>query len=121
MDEDYAHASIHERARQTAEYHSFLSRMRDGDIVMTNDGSDIYVGVLTGGPAFVSSVGSRANLQRTVEWRNAGNPFDYGRDLPDEISARLSNPDADVIELTEFIGDLEQLLGEETEIARAVA
>jgi 5-methylcytosine-specific restriction enzyme B len=113
VDEDYAHASMHERTRQTAEYYSFLSRMRDGDIVLTNDGSDIYVGVLTGGPAFVSSVGSRANLQRNVEWRNAGEPFDYGRDLPDEISARLSNPDADVIELTEFIGDLEQLLGEE--------
>lgn len=113
VDEDYAHASIHEKSRQTAEYHSFLSRMRDGDIVLTNDGSDIYVGVLTGGPAFVSSVGSRANLQRTVDWRNATEPLDYGRDLPDEISARLSNPDADVIELTEFIGDLEQLLGEE--------
>ena len=115
VDEDYAHASIHDRARQTAEYHSFLSRMRDGDIAMTNDGSDIYMGVLTGGPAFVTSVGSRANLQRTVDWRNAGKPLDYGDDLPDEISARLSNPDADVIELTEFIGDLEQLVGEEPE------
>lgn len=117
VDEDYAHASIHEKARQTAEYHAFLSRMRDGDIVMTNDGSDIYMGVLTGGPAFVSSAGSRANLQRNVDWRNVGKPLDYGRDLPDEISARLSNPDADVIELTEFISDLEQLLGEEAEIA----
>lgn len=117
VDEDYAHASMHEKARQTAEYHSFLSRMRDGDIVVTNDGSDIYMGVLTGGPAFVSSVGNRANLQRTVEWRNASAPLDYGRDLPDEISARLSNPDADVIELTEFIGDLEQLLGEEAGLA----
>jgi 5-methylcytosine-specific restriction enzyme B len=115
VDEDYAHASIHERTRQAAEYHAFLSRMRDGDIVMTNDGSDIYVGVLAGDPAFVSSVGSRANLQRPVDWRNVRDPLDYGRDLPDEISARLSNPDADVIELTEFIGDLEQLIGEQAE------
>jgi len=82
---------------------------------MTNDGSDIYLGVLTGGPAFVSSVGNRANLQRTVDWRNAAKPLDYGDDLPDEVSARVSNPDADLIELTEFIGDLEQLLGEEPE------
>src|SRR5260370_20042394 len=37
--------------------------------------------------------------------------------MPDEISARLSNPDADVIELTEFIAELEQLLGEEPELA----
>jgi hypothetical protein len=59
VDEDYEHASIHERARQTAEYHAFLSRMRDGDVVMTNDGSDIYLGMLTGGPSFVSSVESR--------------------------------------------------------------
>jgi 5-methylcytosine-specific restriction enzyme B len=117
VDEDYAHASIHDRARQTAEYHSFLSRMRDGDIIMTNDGSVIYLGVLTGGPAFVTSVGSRANLQRTVDWRNVGRSLDYTDDLPDEISARLSNPDADLIELTEFIADLERLLGEEPDSA----
>ena len=96
----------------TADYYAFLSRMRDGDIIMTNDGTDVYLGVLIGQSAFVASIDNRANLQRTVSWRNPDSPVDYG-DLPDEISARLGNPDAELIELTEFIGDLEHMLGED--------
>src|SRR5260370_35639235 len=92
----------------TADYYAFLSRMRDGDIIMTNDGTDVYLGVLIGQSAFVASIDNRANLQRTVSWRNPDSPGDYG-DLPDEISARLGNPDAELIELTEFIGDLEHM------------
>jgi 5-methylcytosine-specific restriction protein B len=112
---DYAHASVQQRVRMTAEYHMFLSLMRPGDIVATNDGPDVFLGVLTGDPSFVSSAGERANLQRTVDWRNTREPVDFGY-LPDEITTRLGNPDADVIELTGFMGDLQQLLGEEPEL-----
>lgn len=117
VDVDYSHASVQERARLTAEYHAFLSRMREGDVVVTNDGAKVYLGALTGPPEFVRSAGNRANLQRSVTWHNADAPLDYTRDLPDEISARLGNPDADLIELTEFLGDLEKLLGEEPQQA----
>jgi 5-methylcytosine-specific restriction enzyme B len=112
VDEGYRHASAHERARLTGEYHAFLSVMRVDDIVLTNDGTRIYAGVLEGPPEFVASHGSRANLVRTVRWSNAHRPLDY-TDLPAEISARLSNPDADLIDLTDFLGDLETLVGEE--------
>ncbi|HZN70115.1 MAG TPA: AAA family ATPase [Micromonosporaceae bacterium] len=114
IDEDYAHASSHERARLTAEYHAFLTRVREEDIVITNSGGEYFLGVVTSPPAFVTSVGKRANLQRRVDWHNQDDPVDFAA-LPDEVSARVSNPDADVIELTEFIGDLETLLGEEPE------
>ena len=117
VDVDYSHASVQERARLTAEYYTFLSRMREGDVVITNDGSKVYLGVLAGPPEFVKSAGNRANLQRPVIWHNTEAPLDYTRDLPDEISARLGNPDADLIELTEFLGDLEKLLGEEPQQA----
>jgi 5-methylcytosine-specific restriction enzyme B len=112
VDEGYRHASAHERARLTGEYHAFLSVMRERDVVLTNDGTRIYAGVVEGPPAFVASHGSRANLVRRVGWSNATNPLDYA-DLPAEISARLSNPDADLIDLTDFLGDLETLVGEE--------
>lgn len=72
--EDYSGAGVQDRERLTAEYHAFLSRMGENDIVVTNNGSDIYLGVVTGRPFFVSSVGERANLQRAVEWRNADRP-----------------------------------------------
>ena len=94
VDEDYAHRASARRPVRPPTIHSFLSRMRDGDIVMTNDGSDVYVGVLTGAglrdqrwqPGQPAADGRVAERQL---------PLDYGRDLPDEISARLSNPDAD--------------------------
>jgi 5-methylcytosine-specific restriction protein B len=112
VDAAYSASDSAKRTQLAAEYHAFLSRMRAGDIVATNDGSRVYLGVVTGPPAYVSSVGNRANLQRTVEWRNRDAPVDY-LDLPDDMSARLGNPDVDLIELTEFVGDLERLLGEE--------
>jgi 5-methylcytosine-specific restriction enzyme B len=116
IDADYSYATVQQRARMAAEYHAFLSRMRIRDIVVTNDGSEVFLGVVTGPPGFVSSIRNTANLQRPVTWRNANNPVDY-TDLPDEMSARLGNPDAELIELTEFVGHLEQFLGEEPEQA----
>lgn len=113
IETDYSHANTQDQARLTGEYHAFLSRMHSGDIVVTNDGSAVYIGVVTGAPFFVSSVEGRANLQRTVDWRNAGKPLDYVDDLPDEFSAKVSNPDAELIELTEFLEDLRHLIGED--------
>jgi 5-methylcytosine-specific restriction protein B len=110
IDTDYSHANTQDRARLTAEYHAFLSRIRDGDLVLTNDGSAVYIGVITGAPAFVQSIAGRANLERPVDWRNADKPLDYVDDLPDEFAAKVSNPDAEVIELTDFIEDLQRLI-----------
>jgi 5-methylcytosine-specific restriction enzyme B len=110
VDRDYAHASVRDRIRLTAEYHAFLSRMRREDIVVTNDGARVYLGEITGKATFVAGTGNRANLQRPVQWINTDNPVNF-TELPDEVSARVGNPDADVIELTEFLGDLERLMG----------
>ncbi|GGQ00414.1 AAA family ATPase [Streptosporangium pseudovulgare] len=106
--EDYAHGSYNERLKKTAEFHAFLSRMRENDLVITNDGGKVYVGRLAGGPAFRVSVGNRANLQRPVAWLNADSPLDFADDLPDEISAKLATQH-DVLDLTEFAEELEQL------------
>ncbi|GLY85973.1 AAA family ATPase [Actinoallomurus iriomotensis] len=114
IDDDYASASSNERARLVAAYHAFLSRMRAGDLVVTNDGNDLFIGTVTGTPGFVTSAERRANLQRTVSWRNTDQPHVFD-DLPIEIYNRVSNPDDEVIDLSEFVGDLEQLLGEEPE------
>ncbi|SFN63125.1 5-methylcytosine-specific restriction enzyme B [Actinomadura madurae] len=113
--EDYSGIGVQDRERLTAEYHAFLSRMGENDIVVTNNGSDIYLGVVTGRPFFVSSVGERANLQRAVEWRNADRPADYD-ELPDEFSVLVGNPDAEVVELTTLLPDLEKRLGEPVEV-----
>jgi 5-methylcytosine-specific restriction protein B len=107
--EDYSGVGKQERERLTTEYHAFLSRMREGDIVVTNDGNDVYLGVVTGEPSFVSSVENRANLQRPVAWQNADEPLRYD-ELPAEFVALVGNPDADLIEFTKLLPDLEKLI-----------
>lgn len=116
VERDYGHASSHDRARQATEYHAFLSRMQENDIIVTNTGGRYFLGVITGPAAFVASVHGNANLQRRVFWRNPSQPLDL-TGLPEELPARVGNPDAAVIELTEFIADLEGLLGEERDQA----
>ncbi len=109
VDEDYAHGSYNDRLKKTAEFHAFLTRMREDDLVLSNDGGKVYLGHLKGGPAFRASVDNRANLQRPVEWLNAGSPLDFADDLPDEISAKLATQH-DVLDLTEFVEELERLI-----------
>lgn len=112
VEEDYQHASYSERNKKTAEFHAFLSRMNDGDLVVTTDGPRAYLGEIVGPPTFTSSAGNVANLQRPVRWRrDTADPLDFA-DLPDEMAARLSSQH-DVLDLTEFADDLRKLLGEE--------
>ncbi|ACZ90486.1 hypothetical protein Aros01_00700 [Streptosporangium roseum] len=109
VDVDYAHGSYNDRLKKTAEFHAFLSRMREGDLVLSNDGGKVYLGHLKGGPAFRASMGNRANLQRPVRWLNPETPLDFVDDLPDEISAKLATQH-DVLDLTEFVEELERLI-----------
>lgn len=113
VEDAYAHAGAAERDKLTREYHDFLTRMRTGDIVLTNDGASVYIGVLDGAPDYTASSGGKANLQRNVAWHKTDSPLDYADDLPEAAANRLTNPDAVVIDLTEFVGDLEEWLGEE--------
>jgi 5-methylcytosine-specific restriction enzyme B len=109
VDEDYAHGSFNDRQKKTSEFYTFLTRMREDDIVLSNDGGRVYIGYVRGGPGFRASVGNRANLQRPVEWINADKPLDFEDDLPDEIAAKLATQH-DVLDLTEFLEDLEALV-----------
>jgi 5-methylcytosine-specific restriction enzyme B len=110
VDADYEHATYNERLKRATEFYMFLSRMYEGDLVLTTDGSDVYLGVLRGEATFVSSVGGRANLQRRVDWHNVGNPYDFADDLPDEMAAKLATQH-DVLDLAEFVPELNKLLG----------
>lgn len=108
--EDYSDVTARRREQMAASYHAFLSRMREGDIVVTYSRSDYYFGTITGEPRFVDGDSGRAGLRRTVDWADPDDPVAYA-ELPDELPNRLGNPDAEVVELTEFVGELEKFLG----------
>ncbi|MET9064023.1 AAA family ATPase [Streptosporangium sandarakinum] len=108
VNEDYAYGSHNERLKKTAEFHAFLSRMRENDLVLTEDGDRVYLGHLTGGPAFQAEADGYADLRRTVTWLNAESPLSRADDLRAEISAKFATQH-DVLNLTEFAEELERL------------
>ena len=110
VDVDLSHLDAPQRGRIAAELHAFLNRMRPGDIIVTNDRSDVYLGEIE---SEASSEGGL--LRRRVRWHDFEHPLDFGRHLPDELSARVSNPDAGLIDLTDFVGDLLPLLGKSSQ------
>lgn len=79
------------------ELNAFLNRMRPGDIVLSTDGFDTYVGVVSG-PA--TRTGDR--LSRPVEWRNLDKPLDFFKDLPSGLSGVVQDADSQVLEATEY-------------------
>ena len=109
VEDDYPHVSYNARDQRTTEFHLFLSRIREGDFVLAQDSGDLHLGVVTGPPGFVSSVDSRANLRRAVDWRTLDNPHDL-IDLPQEVSARLATQ-LSIVDLTEFAEALAELAG----------
>ncbi|MGH2749586.1 MAG: McrB family protein [Actinomycetota bacterium] len=111
VESDYSHVSYNARRDKVREFHSFLSRMQAGDLVATTSQGQLYVGTITGEPVYQASPDGRSNLRRTVAWKNGDNPVDYAQ-LPEPLPARLANP-TDVVELTEQLGLLEALIGEE--------
>ncbi|MEU5097548.1 AAA family ATPase [Streptomyces sp. NPDC020996] len=79
------------------ELDAFLNRMRPGDIVLSTDGFDTYVGVVNGPAARAAD-----QLTRPVEWRNLDKPLDFFKDLPSGLSAVVQDADSQVLEATEY-------------------
>ncbi|MFH9426189.1 McrB family protein [Streptomyces sp. NPDC017529] len=108
----YTELSQARRSETAASFHAFLSRMRENDIVITTDGDRIYLGEVKEGPPVQTVTGDGAVLQRPVEWTNLGNPLTLD-DLPQQLAGPLGNPNAGLLELSEFTADLEVLLDED--------
>jgi 5-methylcytosine-specific restriction enzyme B len=53
----------------------FLNRVKLGDVVVTADGADVYVGVITSAPAWLEGDEPGEARRRSVEWANPGRPI----------------------------------------------
>jgi 5-methylcytosine-specific restriction protein B len=89
------------------ELDAFLNRMRKGDIVLSTDGFETYVGVV-GGPATHSA----ERLERPVDWRNLNKPLDFLKDLPSGLSSVVQDADSQVLEATEYAETVLALIGD---------
>ncbi|MGW2122704.1 McrB family protein [Streptomyces sp. NPDC001758] len=81
--------------------------MRQGDIVLSTDGFETYVGVVSG-PA----VHSAERLERPVDWRNLTKPLDFLKDLPSGLSSVVQDADSQVLEATEYAETVLALIGD---------
>ncbi|WP_416954970.1 AAA family ATPase [Nocardioides sp. T5] len=112
VDEDYAHASYDVKGEKLDEFHAFLTRMQDGDLVVTVDQGRLYVGTLAGETRYQQSSGGDSNLVRDVDWVDSDG-IAYA-DLPPELAAKLK-VQRDVVDLTQQRDTIEGLLDTEIE------
>lgn len=110
VDEDYSQTSYAAKAAKLDEFHTFLSRMRVGDMVVTTSQGKLYVGTVSGPAEYLASSGGRSNLRRDVEWEPAGR--DQGALAP-EIKARLQIQ-YDVVEMTQQLDLLDAMLASQS-------
>ncbi|MFJ9089263.1 McrB family protein [Streptomyces sp. NPDC102384] len=89
------------------ELDAFLNRMREGDIVLSTDGFDTYVGVVNGPAAHGTE-----QLERPVEWRNLSKPLDFLKDLPSGLSGVVQDADSQLFEATEYAETVLALIGD---------
>jgi MoxR-like ATPase len=58
----------------TGNVNSFVNRMDRGHLVLTTDGDDLFVGLITGGPTFDAGLPTGESRRRSVEWLNTDAP-----------------------------------------------
>lgn len=113
VEEGYEGLGYSQRQAKAEELKLFVSKMQPGHLVMTVSGSEIFIGEITGDLAQIESPGRRSNLRRPTSWINAEEPL-LERTLPARLAGRL-RASADILDLTEFYGDIADLVGVDTE------
>ena len=83
--------------------------MADGDVVVTVDGDNVYLGVVESAPYWVESDIVEASRRREVAWSNPHDPV-HRAQLPARVFAKLRSL-LTVTDLSDVLPDLEALLG----------
>ncbi|MGV9314168.1 McrB family protein [Streptomyces sp. NPDC003691] len=113
VDTYYFDLSQARRSETAASFQAFLSRMRPNDIVITTDGDRIYLGEVGEGKVTQTATGDGTVLQRPVKWANLDEKPLTLDDLPRHLTGPLGNPNAGLLEISEFTADLEVFLDED--------
>ncbi|MGH3812035.1 MAG: MGMT family protein, partial [Pseudonocardiaceae bacterium] len=108
VEQDYQHKSYAVRESKVAEFDAFCNRMRVDDYLLTTSQGKTYLGQVTGDATYTLSSDRRSNLRRKVAWLNTTRPVPFAN-LPQPLPAKLHSQ-ADVVELTNEIAAIEQLL-----------
>ncbi len=105
----HQHWSAEERERLVFALHSFVSKMRGGDLILTNVGQQVHLGVVDGEELGTDAPSAPHRLVRRVLWHTRSAPLDLSEDLSTELASRVGTPNSDLLELTGFREELEAL------------
>lgn len=106
IETDFDHLSYDQRQERVAWYHSFLNRMKIGDLIATTSSGSVHMGRVAGLPVRAIAEDGRPELRRHVSWEATGTSLD---DLPDALRDRLKSPGT-VVDLTDVAESIEALL-----------
>ena len=98
--------------------HRFLNEMAVGDLVVTVDGSSVYVGVISSDPAYAVDAPS-SNRRRSVTWANVEAPFarsELTSDAADGLRGQLT-----VSDLSQFVAEFARLAGIELDVVEEIS
>lgn len=114
-----AYADLHPSARGNAVgiIDRFLNEMAIDDIVVTVNGSKIYVGVIAGGAEYAEDESTR--MRRPVSWQNVDDPFarsSLSTDAADGLRGQLT-----VSDLTPFLSEFARRGGIELDVVEETA
>jgi len=113
VDAAYQHLDYVQRVALANEFHTFISRMQPDDVVATYVEGTLWVGAIVEGSAHARREGA---LHRDVVW----NPEPIGADgLSASVTDGLDKQ-GDVVDLTESVGELAELLGDGDDDAGAL-
>ncbi len=104
VEDGYGYLDYAQRKQLAQEYYAFLSRMRDGDVVVARREDEVRLGTVDGPPAFLDVPDAR--LQRPVVWLSRSVPAaDLAAPLPAELDQQGT-----VVDLTGSVDQLSALL-----------
>lgn len=106
VDDDYSQSAYSAKAAKLDDFHNFLTRMKDGDLVTTTSHGVLHLGTISGDAEYARSSDGSGVLRRDVEWQGDGVEQ---ATLPKDVTARFKQQ-YDVIEMTQQLDVLEPLL-----------
>lgn len=120
--EAYPDVHVVTQGRYVGDVDRFINEMAISDLVVTVDGSSVYVGVITGDPRYVESPYGQTpsgERRRAVRWTNTDAPFlrsQLSADAADSLRGQLT-----VSDVTQFLPEFAGLGGVELDVIEETA
>jgi len=100
VDEAYPDDPPGSRRNHVGNLDRFLNQMSIGDLIVTADGSKVYVGTVQSDPEYLGDQGGLAQRRRQVDWANSKSPIKR-EDLSPTAFSKLRT----LLTVSELIGD----------------